>query len=413
MPLSSFWKGWQKSEEREDAQRAASVPAGAETAPKDIARAMQSFGMELLKWECAARLKQNVFISPLSVFLALAMVENGAGGETKAAMRKVLRLPAMAEARDLNQAAKHLLDALGSKAGIELSIGNALWMDSEVPLAPEFVRLCGEFFDAAARTLNMKDPASAAIINNWVAEKTRGKIPVMVDAMSLAAMTSVITNAVYFKGKFQFPFRKEATQPKAFHLANGREKQVPMMRKTGAGAQYREGKRCEAAALRYAGPEGKGPYAASDVELVLALPDKGTSPEAILGEDLSPLFQNPSKWIELELSMPRFNMDFESRLNECLAQMGMGIAMKYPGANFGPMGSELFYVDTVVHKTKLEVDEEGTTAAAVTSMAIPTARAMIRREPRRKILVFDRPFAVLLRDAENGAMLFAGVVYEP
>jgi serpin B len=373
---------------------------------------MQSFGTELLKWECAARPKQNVFVSPLSVFLALAMAENGAGAETKTAIRKVLQLPAAAEARELNQAAKHLLEALGSKGGIELSIGNALWMDGQAPLAPEFVGLCSEFFDAVAQTLNMKDPASAAVINNWIAEKTRGKISAMVDPMSLAAMTSVITNAVYFKGRFQFPFRKEATQPKPFHLANGRVKQVLMMHKTGAGAQYRRGDRCEAVALRYAGPEEKGPYAASEVELILALPDKGTSPEAILGGHLSALFQNPSEWIEVELYTPRFRLDFESRLNESLREMGMGIAMKFPGANFTPMGSDLFFIDTVLHKTRLEVDEEGTTAAA-TRLGVTLGRAMIRREPKRKVLVFDRPFAVLLRDAEDGALLFAGIVYEP
>jgi serine protease inhibitor len=125
------------------------------------------------------------------------------------------------------------------------------------------------------------------------------------------------------------------------------------------------------------------------------------------------LFQNPREWIELELYMPRFNLDFESRLNKSLSQMGMGIAMKFPGANFIPMGSDLFFIDTVLHKTRLEVDEEGTTAAAATLVGVALGSAKIRREPKRKVLVFDRPFAVLLRDAENGALLFAGVVYEP
>jgi len=93
--------------------------------------------------------------------------------------------------------------------------------------------------------------------------------------------------------------------------------------------------------------------------------------------------------------------------------MGMGIALRYPGADFAPMGSDLFYIANVVHKTRLEVDEEGTVAAAATSMQTLCASAMVRREPETKTLVFDRPFAVLLRDDRSGVVLFAGVVYEP
>jgi serpin B len=185
-----------------------------------------------------------------------------------------------------------------------------------------------------------------------------------------------------------------------------------MMHKVGMGAQYRSGKGCEAAALRYAGGEVKGFRRASSIELILILPEKA-SPEDVLKEDLSPLYRNPNEEIVLNLSLPRFKMDFERQLNRSLERMGMGIALQYPGADFVPMGSELFYIGSVLHKTRLEVDEEGTVAAAATANCIALGSPMVRREPKTKTLVFDRPFAVLLRDNIKGVVLFAGVVYEP
>lgn len=381
-------------------------------AQRDVPSAVQAFGLELLKQECESRPRENVFISPLSVYLALAMAENGAGGETKQAMRRALRIAGDAEALKWNGEAKQLVQELQRKAGIELTIGNALWIDSQISLAPEFVSLCAEYFDALVQTLEMKNPASAKIINGWVSEKTRGKISAIVSADALREAATLITNAVYFKGEFHIPFAAEATRPSPFHLANGQQKQVPMMHKVGKGAQYRSGNGCEAAALRYAGGETKGFRRASDVELILILPKKD-SPEKIFSEDLSPLFRNANREIVLNLALPRFKMDFESRLNQSLERMGMEIALQYPGADFVPMGSDLFYIANVVHKTRVEVDEEGTVAAAVTSEMVLCSSARVRREPETKTLVFDRPFAVLLRDSGSGAVLFAGVVYEP
>jgi|HubBroStandDraft_6_1064221.scaffolds.fasta_scaffold16853_3 serpin B len=403
--MSSLWKRLLTSEGHPSATTEL-------MAEKDIPSAVQAFGLELLRQECSSRPRENVFISPLSVYLALAMAENGAGRETKQAMRRALRIAADADALKLNTEAKQLLQELQRKAGVELSIGNALWIDSQMTLAPEFVSLCAEYFDALVQTLAMKNPASAKIINDWVSEKTRGKIPSIVSAQALQETTTLITNAVYFKGKFHLPFPEEATRPRPFHLANGQQKQVPMMHKVGMGAQYRSGKGCEAAALRYAGGEVKGFRRASSIELILILPEKASA-EDVLKEDLSPLYRNPNEEIVLNLSLPRFKMDFESQLNRSLERMGMGIALQYPGADFVPMGSELFYIANVLHKTRLEVDEEGTVAAAATAIDLMCGSAMVQREPKVKTLVFDRPFAVLLRDKIKGVVLFAGVVYEP
>jgi serine protease inhibitor len=360
---------------------------------------LRSFGLALLQQGSALNLKQNVFISPLSIFLALAMTENGAAGETKAAMRRVLALPADASEEAVNESTAALMTTLQSQGKAELAIANALWVDVSSTIAPDFVRLCQEIYDATARTLDLDQPSSAVAINKWVSEKTRGQIPSIVTPATIAGAIAVLTNAVYFKGKFCIPFEKEQTQPKPFYLADGREKVVPMMRNCELPDSYRSGKRFEAAVL---------PYKDSTIALYMLLPARGTNPAQILTEESLQEMLLAEESCELDLSMPRFTIDFSSHLKESLVRMGMGIAFQYPGADFSALGSPLFFLGEVIHKARLEVDEEGTVAAAATTVYYTLDKAL-----PQKTLVFDRPFAVLLRDTRTGAILFVGVVYEP
>lgn len=400
----SFWARLRQRNARQLAPQAREPVADSWISAEDgVAQSLHAFGLTLLQQEVSQTPKQNVFISPLSVFLALAMTETGAGGETKAAMRRALALPADVSQEEVNESTVGLMRKLRGSRGAELTIANALWVDVRAMIAPEFARVCQEVYDAAVRALDLNEPSAAMAINQWVAEKTRGKIPRIVTPEATADLAAVITNAVYFKGKFCDPFEKEATQSKPFHLASGGEKLVPMMWQGGLNGAYRFGKRFEAAVLRYAG---------CAIELYMLLPTKGVGPEEILTEEsLADLFveQEP---VELDLSMPRFTIDCTSQLKEPLTRMGMGIAFQYPGADFTPLGSPLFFIGEVIHKTRLEVDEEGTVAAAATAVLMDTASAYWRIS-KKKPLVFDRPFAVLLRDARSRADLFAGVVYDP
>jgi serine protease inhibitor len=362
---------------------------------------MQSFGLALLEQEAALTPKQNVFISPLSIFLALAMTENGAAGETKAAMRTVLGLPTDASEEAVNESAAALLKSLRSYGEAELAIANAVWVDVKSTIAPNFVQVCQQIYAAAARTLDFNQPSSATVINHWVSEKTRGKIPSIVTPNGIVGLPMILTNAIYFKGKFCSPFPKEATRRKAFYLADGRERMVPMMRMAGLYESYRNGKRFEAAVLRYKD---------SGIALYMLLPARGTSPEQILTEESVQEMPRSETSFELDLSMPRFTLDSGSDLRESLTRLGMGIAFQYPGADFSALGAPPFCIGEVLHKTRLEVDEEGTVAAAATGVAVLSARS---QRIERKILVFDRPFAVLLRDMRTGTIVFVGVIYEP
>jgi serine protease inhibitor len=382
-----------------------SMGLGVQTARREetgLAGAVQTFGLGLLREECGQNPKKNVFLSPLSVFLALAMAENGARGETKVAMRKVLGMREDATEELVNEAVGALLRGVEARGRAELVIANALWADLRANISAEFTETCERVFEATARKLDFHARSAAGIINEWVREKTRGKIPSMVTAEGIAELPAILTNAIYFKGAFCVPFEKELTRPQTFYLVDGREKRVPMMHQSGLPGAYRCGEGFAAAALRY---EDTG------ITLYMMLPDKGRRPEEVLTEAHVNELLTPKGNYELNLSMPKFTLDFCDVLGGPLARMGMGIAFQYPGADFSGTGSREFWLGQVVHKTRLEIDEEGTVAAAATAVECMSAMQPVR-VPERS-LVFDRPFAIVLRDTRTRTMLFAGVLYEP
>lgn len=369
---------------------------------KVAAEAQNAFGLKLLAHVATERPHENVFVSPSSVFLALAMVENGAAGKTRAAIRSTLEVPARVSDDAMQESTAALSKALRSHDGIELSIANALWSDRSMPLAAAFVRRCRDLYEAEAITLEFKKPGSAGVINDWVKQKTHQKISSIVSPEIVAASKAILTNAVYFQGRWRDPFSKRATRDGTFHLVNGTQKQLPFMWQAGLDGAYRSGDGFEAAVL---------PYERSGMALFAILPAPGKSPEEALSKVSVEKLIHGYQPFSLELRLPRITLDFSHSLKPSLGQMGMEVAFHYPDAEFGPLGSPLFYIGDVLHKTRLEVDEEGTVAAAVTAIVAP-ASAMPRKVENRT-LVFDRPFALLLCDTTTRAILFAGVVYEP
>ena len=366
--------------------------------------ALNQFGLKLVADVAAHQGHKNLFVSPLSVFLALAMTENGAEGATRTAMRQTLAIPAGVSEDALHQSAAALMKTLQSQKGIELSIANALWSDSSLPLAQDYVARCRNLYQAEATTLDFsKARAAANTINAWVGRKTHDKITAIVDESSVAAARALLTNAVYFRGRWEYQFSKRLTQDAPFHLLKGAQKKVPMMHRSSLRDAYRSGRGFEAAAL---------PYENSQAVVYAILPAPDHSPEEALAAVKLDDLRTPAESNELDLRLPRFTLDFgPEALKATLTRMGMGAAFEGRG-DFRPMGSPQFFVSDVVHRTRLEVDEEGTVAAAATAVLMaPTAIPL--RKVVQKTLVFDRPFALLLCDLQTGAILFAGVVYEP
>ena len=370
---------------------------------RTAAAAQNAFGMALLADETAHQPGKNVFLSPLSLFLALGMLENGAAGETLAAMRRTMAVPDNVSDSALQESASALSKTLRSRQGIELAIANALWSDPSLPLAPDFVQKCRELYEADAFSFSFLKLDAADIINAWVKRNTRDKIPEIVDTDTVQNSKAILTNAIYFKGEWREPFSKSDTQDGMFHLLDGRQKKVRMMSQRGLEGAYRGGDGFEVAQL---------PYGFSGMALYAILPAQGTSPEKALSKVSIETLTGEPEPVRLDLRLPRFTLDYKTKLKHPLSRMGMRVAFHYPEAEFAPLGSPLFFIGEVIHKTRLEIDERGTVAAAATAIVgVPGCAAP--RLMERKVLVFDRPFGLLLCDSATGAILFAGVVYDP
>ena len=363
--------------------------------------AEKDFGLRLLRDIVDRKPKQNVFVSPLSVFLALQMAENGAASATRVAMRKTLGLPA-GDPAESNASTAAMQAQLTTQSSVTLAIANALWADRHWTLNPDYVKLCDSQFHARAASLDFSSPKAAAEINDWVKNATKGKIADIVTTDAVRQSAVILTNAVYFAGGWSSEFPAAQTENAPFHLADGSTLSVPMMhhgRLTGA---YRAGSNFEGALLR---------YKQSGIFFLALLPNAGSSPRELV-DSLNPdVISNAPSEFDLELKLPRFQMDFSMSMADPLKRIGMEPAFRSGEADFSPMGSKQFFLSDVIHKTRLEVDEKGTVAAAATGVVM-RATAMMAPRPI-KTLVFDRPFALFLGDAQTGALLFAGAIERP
>src|SRR3984957_2046376 len=371
------------------------------TANEKIAVAAQrTSGLHLLRDIVDRKPGENVFISPLSVFLALQMTEHGAAGATRTAMRKGLTLPDL-DAVKLNASSAALQSMLKAKAS--LTIANALWADQHFTLAPDFVKLCESSFGARAASLNFADPKAADQINDWVKTNTNGKIGSIVTPDIVKKAAVILTNAVYFAAQWRSEFAVSATADEPFHKTGGAAKTVKMMHQSRLTGAYRSSANFEGAMLY---------YKESSAFFYALLPQSGHTPTDVLASlDLARLATAPTDF-DLDLKLPRFTLDFSASLVEYLKKMGMDVAFHYPGADFSPMGSRDFFISDVLHKTRLEIDENGTVAAAATAVIMRAGAAMRQQRPT-KTLVFDRPFVALIADSQTGALLFAGVIEDP
>jgi serine protease inhibitor len=365
--------------------------------------AQRTFGLNLLRDIVGRRPGENVFISPLSVFLALQMTENGSAGATRTAMMKVLALPDL-EAGVLNASAAALQHLLKSPDAGALSIANALWADRHFTLAPGFVKLCESVFGARAASLNFADPKAAAEINDWVKTNTNGKIDSIVTPTVVAKAAVILTNAVYFAANWRSEFPITLTKDEAFHKTGGATKTIPMMHHNNLTSAYRSGGNFEGAMLY---------CKQSSVFFYALLPQPGVTPKDVLASLRAEHLTDGPVDFDLDLKLPRFSLDFSAMLGEYLKRMGMEVAFHLPEADFGPMGSKQFFISDVIHKTRLEVDERGTVAAAATATVHRVTGFPSRQQRPKKTLVFDRPFVVLIGDSQTGAVLFAGAIEDP
>ncbi len=350
----------------------------------------------------------NLFYSPFSISMALAMTYAGARAETESQMASAMHF-------DLPQADLHAaLNALsaeldnrageGDQTGFKLNVANALWGQQGFAFLPEFLDTLALNYGAGMQAVDYNQPEAARqTINDWVADQTEDKIKDLIPDGALNAMTRlVLTNAIYFNAAWLLPFDEQATQNDSFDLLDGSEVQAPMMRQTESFG-YLKAEDYEAVEMFYEGRE---------LSMVILLPDESqfsAFEESLDSAQLQSILEQLSVQ-RLDLSMPKFKIDSSFGLADTLAGMGMPDAFDVVKADFSGMtGKPDLFITNVVHKAYVDVNEEGTEAAAATGVVMGL-KSMPVGEPI--VVKVDHPFLFLIRDTQTGAVLFLGRVVQ-
>jgi serpin B len=372
----------------------------------DLVRGNNRFAVELLGQ--VRDQPGNLFFSPSSISTALAMTYAGARHETARQMAETLHFTLPPDR--LHPAFASLIRSLesgASEGGYRLSVANRLWGPKGYHYRPDFLSITRDQYGAELAEVDFAASEQARqTINAWISEKTEGKILDLIPSGVLDALTRlVLTNAIYFKGTWSEPFPKALTQEAPFHLTRDETTKAPLMQRQGD--------------LRFWAGEGlkvvELPYAGGTLAMTVLLPDAIDGLPALeagltdekLGRWLSGLRSR-----KVAVALPRFKMTSEFSLGQTLAKMGMPLAFDRNRADFSGITSvEPLYIAAVIHKAFVDVNEEGTEAAAATGVVMKTRAAMVPQP----IAVFraDHPFLFLIRDLKSGSILFLGRVVNP
>jgi serine protease inhibitor len=340
----------------------------------------------------------NVFASPLSASFALGMTMNGAANATLEQMRSALAFGSATDA-EINAGYKGLIELLrGLDPQVDMRIANGIWSRAGFPVEPSFLETSRTFFGAETASLDFSDPASLTAINGWVSKATADKIPTILDELS-DDLVVLLVNAIYFKGSWREQFDPALTQDAPFHAVVG-DQPARLMHRKGT-MQYLGTPDFQAVDL---------PYGNSAYSMTVVLPREGKSVETVAASI------QPAQWTaltsqlrdaEVDLHLPRFTLKWERMLNDDLKALGMVDAFIAGGADFtrlSPQGRALF-ISFVKQKAFVDVNEEGTEAAAVTAVGISVTSA-----PPSPTVRVDRPFLFVIRERLSGTILFMGKV---
>jgi serine protease inhibitor len=365
------------------------------------------FGLELFRTITAlAGKKDNTMISPLSISLALAMTYNGAEGTTKTEMEKTLKLYGLTTVQ-INSAHKALVSALKSAdPDVLLEIANAIYYRKDLHVKQDFVTVNKDFYDAEVTALDFNASSALGTINGWVAKKTRDKIPTIIDQID-PDLAMILLNAIYFNGIWKSKFDEKGTHELPFTFGDGGNKPVPMMNQEST-FEYTSNNLFSAVHLPY----GKGQY-----QMTVILPNANKTTGDVKTQLTN---DNWNGWMKefqskehVVVTMPRFKFSWKMTLNNILAVMGMPTAFSPLKADFsGIAGDVNLYISFVIHKTYVDVNENGTEAAAVTAVGISVTSMPV--DPPQKInFKVDRPFLFALSEKTTGTILFIGEMNAP
>jgi serine protease inhibitor len=378
-----------------------SLPRELTASERAVIGSSNEFAFDLLKRVNQDDAADNVFISPLSVSMALGMTMNGAAGQTQDEMRSTLKFGDLSQP-EINGAYRGLIDLLlDLDPSVDIGIANSVWYREGYPFDQPFFDTVDDAFDAEVAALDFSAPSSLTRINNWVKDGTRGRIPKIIDEIRADAVMYLI-NAIYFKGSWRQQFDPADTRDAQFTKLDGSTAQVRMM---SASADVRAGWTPDYQVIDM--PYGNGAFS---MTILLPSPETNVN-EVIEGLDAASwdaLIVGLTQPRELPVALPKFKLEYEKVLNETLAALGMPTAFS-DFADFSGMsaanGNDLS-ISEVKHKSFVEVNEEGTEAAAVTSVTIVETSMPVEFR-------VDRPFLFAIREQFSGTILFMGKIVLP
>ncbi len=371
-----------------------------------FAKRSASFGIDLFKSIYDPADSMNIVMSPFSVTEALAMALNGASGETLEDMSRVLNFGDLT-IPEMNAASEELCAILmGSDPTRQLLLANSVWLRDGYPFDKDFINSVEEAFEAEARVLDFTSPNSVRKVNDWVKQKTKGKIESILDSIGVNDLAYLV-NAIYLKADWSDEFDPNKTSDARFSTPTS-QVTVKMMRRKAEYA-YLSGDGFQSVRI---------PYGGGSTAMYVFLPDEDVGLEGFI-EDMAS--QNWERWMEsyqkktVSLGMPRFTGKYETLMNDALKSMGMDIAFDCDRADFRGMSSTKdrnpgIFIGRVIHKGFISVGEKGTEAAAATGVVMETKSMPL--EPELSV-VLNRPFFYVIRDDVTGAALFMGTVVDP
>jgi serpin B len=363
-----------------------------------------AFGIELFK-RITLEEDGNFMLSPLSASVALTMLLNGCGGDTYTQLKETLQYPEELEIGDINEAYSSLvIQLLQADSKVKIAIANAIFYRLGFEVKPLFLSTMSQHYDAHIQGLDFGLPSALAIINGWASDNTYQKIPKVLDEIDPDAVMFLM-NALYFKGDWSYQFDKSQTQLRPFSLDNGTSIDVNTMHGE-VGAKCTLGESYNAIEL---------PYGRTNFTMVIVVPTESldelySSFNAETWNEITISMDEFSEYSSVEVFMPKFIFSYEKYLNDQLISMGMVDAFIPFVADLSGISDASIYVNFVKQNTFVEVNEEGTEAAAVTTIGVYETSVGPGNPP---IFIVDKPFIFAIRERTTNTLMFIGKVENP
>ncbi len=369
---------------------------------KSLTIANNQFGLNLLKKINENAKDENIFISPLSISMALGMTYNGAAGETATEMKNILGYGELTK-EEINIAYKNIINGLYSlDPKVKFNLANSIWNREGFNVKDDFINLNQNYFDAEIRSLDFSKSDAVDIINDWIENNTNGKIKDMLEPPINSATIMFLINAIYFKGDWTYQFKEEDTRDATFFHNNGETSIIKLMSLKEEFKYYTNSK-FQAIDI---------PYSSGDFTMTVILPNNYEDMQDYITNLTSNEWNNllsNFKSNEVQLFLPKFKLKYKNGLKDELIDLGMKKA--FTNADFSNITDEYqLFISEVLHQSFLEVNEEGTEAAAAT---IVEMRLTSVEGDNSITMRIDRPFFFTIRERVSGTILFCGKIMNP